>query len=423
MRGNPYARAAGPAAVWLAAMLVFYGLPAAAQSPPWPTRVATRTNAPLEQLPLPEVVPGAYPSTGVGPQPVPQAAPRPALPTMPETPETSVLLPGQDPVTVGGCGPIDTGCPGYRLYAVADALFMARYAGITNRPLAFNEDTGATLLTTQDLQWGFVPGVRVFFGERRPGGCGWEIGYLGLYGLFTETQAYGPGNLIAPGDLGASAGQFRSADLMTVTYASMLNMGEANLFWYECCGNGGCCQSACQGGCQPSCGSCQCVDWLAGFRWAGLAESANFNSTCCGLTKTSDYGVATTSNLFGAQVGIRGRRDNAHWACEGWLKMGLAGVWMSQTQNPIIDLDTGIPYRGASSSSATGLAGFADANASAIYKINRTWGLRAGVNAIWLGNVALAPDQWDFSQTASVTTINPGSLFLLGANLGVEARW
>ena len=328
----------------------------------------------------------------------------------------------------GACGAIDDGCPGYRLYVIADALFMGRYSGIANRPLAFNEDTGATVLSTQPLQWGFVPGVRLFFGERKPGGCGWEVGYIGLYGLYSTTQAFGPSNLIAPGDLGLNGNQFNSADLMNVSYASTLNMGEANVFWYDCCGGGNACQSGCQGGCpadacQPACGSCRCIDWLAGFRFANLGETANFASTCCGLTETSNYGVGATSNLFGGQVGVRGRKDYGHWACEGWMKLGLAGVWMSQSQSPIINFETGLPYRNGSSSSATGLAGFADANASVIYKFNRIWGVRAGVNAIWLGNVALAPNQWDFSQTSSVTTINTGSLFLLGGNVGVEARW
>jgi hypothetical protein len=69
----------------------------------------------------------------------------------------------------------------------------------------------------------------------------------------------------------------------------------------------------------------------------------------------------------------------------------------------------------------------ADMNLSAIYRFNETWGLRAGYNLFWLTGVALAPDQWDFSarQTAAAGTglNNTGSLFLGGANLGLEARW
>ncbi len=410
---------------------------------PWPDRFAMAPDLPFEPLALPnaEPLPPAaqyqaprMQATQALPAPA-QAAPayqpagRPTLaasPAMQEIPDASVLAPTQEPIAAAACGPCDDGCPGYRLYAVADALFMTRYSAINDRPLVLNENTGATLLSSQDLQWGFVPGIRAFFGERRPGNCGWEVGYLGLYGLYNDSQVFGPANLIAPGDVGANANQFNSADLMNVSYQSTLNMAEANLFWYDCCGTDPCQTGAggCQtGACEQPCSSCRCIDWLAGFRWAGLQESADFSSTCCGLKETSVYGVGTASNLFGAQVGVRGRKDYCHWACEGWMKLGLAGVWMSQTQSPIIDFETGIPYRKASESTATGLAGFADANASAIYKFNQTWGLRLGLNAIWLGNVALAPNQWDFSQTAAVNTIDTASLVLLGANVGLEARW
>jgi hypothetical protein len=53
------------------------------------------------------------------------------------------------------------------------------------------------------------------------------------------------------------------------------------------------------------------------------------------------------------------------------------------------------------------------------------WGLRAGYNVYWLTNAAFAPSQWDFSTASTAGTgINDnGTLFLHGANLGVEARW
>ena len=44
---------------------------------------------------------------------------------------------------------------------------------------------------------------------------------------------------------------------------------------------------------------------------------------------------------------------------------------------------------------------------------------------IWLDGLALAPNQWDFTNTAASGTslVGGGSLFLHGANLGVERRW
>ncbi|MFM7035965.1 MAG: hypothetical protein ACKOYJ_12425 [Planctomycetia bacterium] len=343
-------------------------------------------------------------------------------------PEASVLAstPAPSPDIASACGlPCDTGCPGYRLYAAVDALFLARYAALEDRPLVLNEDTGGTIISSQNLQWGFAPGMRAFFGERKPAGWGWEVGYLGVYNSTSNAQVFGPGNLIAPGTFGTSAPQFNSADLMRLNYVSTLNMGEANIFWYKCCGTGQNPAGQCGAdGCAQPCGSCQCLDWLAGFRYAGLSDAAGFSSTCCGLTETSAYNVNSNSSLFGCQIGVRGRRDYERWAAEGWLKVGLGGTWLSQSQSPVIDpVNPDPPIRGASSASSTGLGGFADANASLIYRINQTWGVRAGLNMIWLGNVALAADQWNFTQTTAIDSVSNGSLYLLGGNLGVEARW
>jgi hypothetical protein len=48
-----------------------------------------------------------------------------------------------------------------------------------------------------------------------------------------------------------------------------------------------------------------------------------------------------------------------------------------------------------------------------------------GYNLIWLSGVALAPNQFDFSSPpAGGTQLHGGSsVFLSGANLGLEARW
>lgn len=74
-----------------------------------------------------------------------------------------------------------------------------------------------------------------------------------------------------------------------------------------------------------------------------------------------------------------------------------------------------------------------DINASLIYRLSETWGLRVGYNLIWLSGVALAPNQFNMGTTPSSgtsgeflgsTTLNGGSsVFLQGANLGLEARW
>lgn len=64
-------------------------------------------------------------------------------------------------------------------------------------------------------------------------------------------------------------------------------------------------------------------------------------------------------------------------------------------------------------------------NVSAIYRLTDQWGLRAGYNLIWLDGVALARDQWDFTNTpaSGPSLVGGGCLFLHAANLGVERRW
>jgi hypothetical protein len=64
-------------------------------------------------------------------------------------------------------------------------------------------------------------------------------------------------------------------------------------------------------------------------------------------------------------------------------------------------------------------------NLSAIYRFTDVWGLRIGYNLAWISGVALAPNQWDFTDTTTSGTgvRGAGGLFLHGANLGLEARW
>ena len=77
------------------------------------------------------------------------------------------------------------------------------------------------------------------------------------------------------------------------------------------------------------------------------------------------------------------------------------------------------------SADTVGMGMIADMNLSAVYRIDEVWGLRVGYNLMWLTGVALAPDQWDFtpSQTGGTGINGSGSVFLSGANLGLEARF
>jgi hypothetical protein len=108
------------------------------------------------------------------------------------------------------------------------------------------------------------------------------------------------------------------------------------------------------------------------------------------------------------------------------MKIGVAGTLLSQSQTVFDPLQpTQFRVPNPSSSDKAGMGMIADMNLSAIYRFNEVWGLRVGYNLLWLTGVALAPDQFDFSPSSiGGTNLNgSGSMFLSGANLGLEARW
>lgn len=306
-------------------------------------------------------------------------------------------------------------CPQWRRYAIFDVLFLQRNNQAGNQPLAIDADTGQTVLSVQDIQPSVATGVRLFYGELFTDELGWEIGYLGVYGMFGSKTVTGPDNLELPPPLGLAVNNFNDAEQVTASYWSTLNMAEVNIFRYDCCSEcGPCCRR-----------SCHCIDWLGGFVWAGLNERANLHAICCeDPPEPADYTVRTSTNYFGAQVGMRGRREWQRWAVEGWWKTALCGTSGYQSADPIFGTISPV-QRDAESASAFGVGFIGNLNATLIYKITNVWGLRAGYNLIWLTNSTLAPTQFDFDTADGAGTgINDnGGLFLHGANLGVEARW
>lgn len=311
-------------------------------------------------------------------------------------------------------------CPAWDTYAIFDVLFLQRNNAIGDRPLVFT-DLGAPVMTTQDLQPGIGTGTRVFFGRLFTDAWGWEIGYTGIYGMFGDALATGPSNLQLPPDLNSVVTPFSDADRIRGTYLSTLNMAEFNFFRYDCCRECGPTRLPCTN-CKPN---CHCINWMAGFIWAGLNEQSNLTGECCTPPETSVYSVQSTTNYFGPQIGMRGRREWCRWAVEGWWKTALCGTSAMQSQAPIFDPLTGLEERGANRASDMGVGFIGSLNATLIYRLTQVWGLRAGYNLYWLTNAAFAPTQWDFSTVSTAgTAINDnGTLFLHGANLGVEARW
>lgn len=310
-------------------------------------------------------------------------------------------------------------CPSWTHYVIFDALFLQRTNQSGDQPLVI-DGSGAPLITAQSLQPSIGTGLRLFYGSLITDSIGWEIGYLGIYGMFGQAAAVDAANHNAPGPLGLAVNNFNDADTARATYWSGLGMAEVNVFRYDCCaecGPTGCPLTSCR----PS---CHCVDWLAGFVWAGLDERASLTFTCCDPPEPAGYTIRTTTNYFGAQIGMRGRREWRRWAVEGFWKTALCGTSATQAADPIVGEISGLE-RDAVSASRAGVGFIGNLNATLIYRLTERWGLRAGYNAIWLTNAALAPSQFDFNTAVGAGTgLNAdGVVFLHGANLGLERRW
>ncbi|MCE9631239.1 MAG: BBP7 family outer membrane beta-barrel protein [Planctomycetia bacterium] len=302
--------------------------------------------------------------------------------------------------------------PAWTSYGLTEALIMGRDNQAANQPLVVevgNPDN--VLLSGKDAQFPFGGGVRAFYGARNPDQAGWEIGYFGLYGQHADaaTTIAPPLFLQAPGPLGDSLTD--QGEAATLAWNSTINGAEANVF-----------RTATEWSDQR--GAWRTIDWLVGFRYVSVEESALLNLKSCDCEGPYvPYGVRTSNNMFGGQVGTRGRLTWERWAFEGWAKAGLMGTLERQSQDALVDY-LGVLQRPASSSAATEVGFIGDINLSTIYRLTDTWGIRAGYNLIWIGGVALAPDQFSFAADGPITTVaNGGGIFLHGASLGLEARW
>jgi hypothetical protein len=315
---------------------------------------------------------------------------------------------------------------GEESYAIFDAVFLQRDNQAYGRPTVIRGPNGPAAISTSDLTFNTQPGMRLFYGEASDCGRGWEIGYLGVWGMFAEdTATDGAGRLQVPGPLGTPTGVLNGGSVARATVRSSVNSIEANVFSRWCDGG----PDRLAGEPWRRCGNYDrgTWDWLAGFRWASLDESALLSFTPADVPGSGLYDVGATSNIFAAQVGGRGRMAWDRWAFESWAKVGLGGTAMSQQQAPIVNstLQPAFQERPTRSASEGGVGLIGDLNFTLTYRMTETWGLRLGYNMLWLSGVAMAPNQFDFSAApGGGNNLNGGSsIYLAGANLGLEARW
>jgi len=305
-------------------------------------------------------------------------------------------------------------------YAVVDALFLQRDNESSGRTLVLDNVTAQPAIATGDLRFPVASGVRAFVGQHGCDEHGWEVGYMGVYGMSALRTATGDRNLDIAPPLSVKVASLRDASFAEASYGSAINGAEANLlatseFFHL---------PRLNGYAADQIPHVAMVDWLMGFRWAGLEEQAAINLSGAGPT-TSRYAVRSSSNLFGGQVGVRGRIDWERWGLEGQAKAALAGVTLSQSQSPVTDAVTGDVFRSARGAQGSDVGGIFDWNVTLVRHLNDVWSVRAGYTMLWLTGVALAPDQFDFSTStvAGTTVVGDKTVWLQGATVGLEGRW
>jgi hypothetical protein len=314
------------------------------------------------------------------------------------------------------------GCD-YDTYLLVDFLFFKRN-NATSGAVVTETTSRDPKLTTRSTNPGTAPGIRLFGGRLRKNGIGWEFGYTGVFGMFGERTARGSGDLQVPPPLGSLVNGWTNLDAVRSTYTSSLNMCEVNIFTSETTVKGGPRSPfpwhRVHGTFEHE------FQWLGGFRWAGFNDVANLHVDVNAGASNNDgtYSITTNSQMLGPQIGFKTKRRWNNWSTEGWAKTMLAGTFLNADSAPINTLASGgDPYRPQASARDVGVGFIGDMNYSIVRRLNRKWSLRAGYNLIWISGVALAPNQFDFSSTNTITLAGASNVFLHGANLGLEACW
>jgi hypothetical protein len=337
------------------------------------------------------VAPPAQPGTVVYPGPTP-----PAIVSPPTIPTLGPALPPA-PVYATSC------------YAQVDAIFFTRDVQAGNKAIILRDIVNPTdpnvVASTADLSFPFEVGPRVTLGHEFDPVYTFEATYWGIFNFhdsFTKTgvDALGDGILNLPGDLGLTGGlAFIGANSVSVTYDSVVNNGELNLFhnW----GN---------------------ISCLVGFRYFNLGEHLNIVATD-DVDGTGFYDVNAYNNLFGLQTGGRIQQSCGNWSYDLTGKAGVYGNEVRSSQL-VVDVDPSSPLRSVKDTGAQ-VAFIGELGFNGSYQFSPNWFIRGGYQVFWVDGVALAPNQLDFTDTTdSGTHLNKtGSLFMQGAHAGLMARW
>jgi hypothetical protein len=176
---------------------------------------------------------------------------------------------------------------------------------------------------------------------------------------------------------------------------------------------------------------------ILGLRYVNLDEDYSFQSRSLadGITEAEfkgDYGIEASNNLAGVQIGgdLINQRERWYWGVRG--KLGayinfaeqftvaqfndLRATGPNAPGDPSIDIAARVEE-----ASRANEAIFGEVGLMAAYHFTPNFSARASYDFMWLGGVALAPDQFTFTETARLAV--DGVIFYQGLSLGLELVW
>lgn len=321
--------------------------------------------------------------------------------------------PGQANLAGGPCDSVHT------WYAQSEALWLTR-TRTDVIPFTAIDTTGMgdmqIVQSTNELDFGYEPGVRLTLGRRLDACNSLELSYFGLHDFDGSSEVisesaglYSPYSRFQTGLFGYTIG-FDLASVHRLEYGSNLHNAEFNFRRVGL-----------------TTGAIE-ADLLFGLRYLHIKERFAFFSMQPGggIDGVDAFGTATnrTSNdLVGIQIGGQVRYNaTERFGLAAQAKAGLLVNFASH--DGTFTQDMGVVNSSNYSATGEALAGLIEVGLSGHYRIGSRLTLRAGYDVILLSGLALAPEQFDVYSGYFGSSLNDrGTVVYHGPSAGLELQW
>jgi hypothetical protein len=167
---------------------------------------------------------------------------------------------------------------------------------------------------------------------------------------------------------------------------------------------------------------------LAGVRVFTFNDRFNWNSTGTrtffdGSSYSGQYNATTSNTLIGAQIGTDIFMHTSTWTMGVRSKAGIYGNSARQSSNvTIVDQDIG---NSASSTAGGGVgpAFIGDLGVVATTRVMERAYLRFSYDFMWVGGIASAPEQVQYTNNLQPVVRKNGALMFQGVSLGFDFCW